>query len=83
MDYALPRASDLCGIEVEEIRAPTSGNAFGVKGVGEAGAVAAFSAVANAVHDALAQAGIRHLDPPYTPARLWAALERAGGRPPR
>lgn len=83
MDYALPRASDLCGIVVEEIRAPTTGNAFGVKGVGEAGAVAALSAVANAVHDALAQAGIRHLDPPYTPARLWAALERAGGRPPR
>lgn len=77
MDYALPRASDLCRIGVEEIEVPTAGNAFGIKGVGEAGAVAALSAVANAVHDALAGAGIRHIDPPYTPARLWAALEDA------
>ena len=77
MDYALPRASDLCGISVEEIGVPTDGNAFGIKGVGEAGAVAALSAVANAVHDALAGAGNRHIDPPYTPARLWSAMEEA------
>jgi carbon-monoxide dehydrogenase large subunit len=50
-----------------------------VKGVGEAGCNGAPPAVANAIMDALAPLGIRHVDMPYTPAKLWAAIQAAGG----
>jgi carbon-monoxide dehydrogenase large subunit len=49
-----------------------------VKGVGEAGAIASTAAVANAVNDALAPFGIRHLDMPLSAARVWAAMQAAG-----
>ena len=77
MDYGMPRAADLCYFDTAEIAIPAAGNALGVKGVGEAGAVASLSAVANAVHDALHELGIRHLDPPYTPQLLWQAITDA------
>jgi carbon-monoxide dehydrogenase large subunit len=56
---------------------PSPVNPLGVKGVGEAGAIASTAAVANAVMDALSPYGIRHLDMPLTPQKVWAALQQA------
>jgi carbon-monoxide dehydrogenase large subunit len=55
-------------------------NPLGVKGAGEAGSIAAPAAVANAVIDALAPFGVRHLDMPLTPATIWQAMQGAPGR---
>jgi carbon-monoxide dehydrogenase large subunit len=82
MDYALPRAAWFPNIELDETVTPSPVNPLGVKGVGEAGAIASTAAVANAVNDALAPLGIRHLDMPYTPRTVWAAIQAAkGGQP--
>ena len=54
-------------------------NPLGVKGVGEAGAIASTAAVANAVIDALSGLGVRHLDMPYTSQTVWAAIQSAKG----
>jgi aerobic carbon-monoxide dehydrogenase large subunit len=83
MDYALPRATDLPGFAVESHPVPTAKNPLGVKGAGEAGTVGALAAVVSAVCDALAPAGVRHLDMPATPARVWAALQAASGEAAR
>ena len=64
LDYALPRASWLPHLELDETVTPSPVNPIGVKGVGEAGAIASTAAVANAVIDALGPLGIRHLDMP-------------------
>ncbi len=77
MDYALPRADDLPDLEVLLEGTPTASNALGVKGVGQAGAIAAPQVVMNAVADALAQAGARAPDMPATAERLWRALADA------
>ena len=74
MDYAMPRADDLCAIEVESNPAPTAANPLGVKGAGEAGTVGALPAVAGAVADALAARGIDHVEMPASPERVWRAL---------
>ncbi|WP_343035220.1 xanthine dehydrogenase family protein molybdopterin-binding subunit [Halovulum dunhuangense] len=74
MDYAMPRAGDLPGIEVLSHPVPTRANPLGVKGAGEAGTVGALAAVMSAVRDALAPAGVGHIDMPATPGRIWAAL---------
>ena len=74
MDYAVPRADDLPRIETWLDDVPTSTNALGVKGAGEAGAVAAPCAAISAVHDALGPLGIEHLDMPTTPERIWSAI---------
>ncbi|HEY1300572.1 MAG TPA: molybdopterin cofactor-binding domain-containing protein [Stellaceae bacterium] len=74
MDYAMPRAGDLCAIGLDNNPVPTKTNPLGVKGAGEAGAVGALPAVANALVDALAPLGIRHIDMPATPERLWRAI---------
>jgi aerobic carbon-monoxide dehydrogenase large subunit len=76
-DYALPRASDLPWFEVESNPTPTAANPLGAKGVGEAGTVGALPAFANAVMDALSPYGIRHLDMPLTPLRIWSAIRQA------
>jgi carbon-monoxide dehydrogenase large subunit len=78
MDYAMPRASDLPSVVSENLEVPTPTNVLGVKGVGEAGAVGGLAAAMNAVCNALAPAGIRHLDMPATPARIWTALQATG-----
>jgi aerobic carbon-monoxide dehydrogenase large subunit len=78
MDYAMPRAGDLCAIATDSNPVPTLTNPLGVKGAGEAGSVGAMPAVANAVVDALAAAGVRHIEMPATPERVWRALN--GGR---
>ena len=77
MDYAMPRADDVPLFEVDSHEVPTAVNPLGAKGVGEAGTVGALPALANAVLDALAPLGIRHLDMPFTPARVWQAIRDA------
>jgi aerobic carbon-monoxide dehydrogenase large subunit len=77
LDYAMPRASWLPNLELDETVTPSPVNPLGVKGVGEAGAIASTAAVANAVIDALGPLGIRHLDMPYTPQTIWRAIRDA------
>ncbi|HEY7942365.1 MAG TPA: molybdopterin cofactor-binding domain-containing protein, partial [Candidatus Limnocylindrales bacterium] len=79
LDYALPRASWLPDLELDETVTPSPVNPLGVKGVGEAGAIASTAAVSNAVIDALAPFGVRHLDMPYTPQTVWRAMHAAKG----
>ena len=74
MDYAMPRAHDLCEMEVESNPVPTKTNPLGVKGAGEAGCVGALPAVANALVDALSEFGVRHIEMPATPERIWRAM---------
>ena len=74
LDYALPRASWLPPLELDETVTPSPVNPLGVKGVGEAGAIASTAAVANAVIDALSPLGIRHLDMPLTAPKIWHAI---------
>jgi carbon-monoxide dehydrogenase large subunit len=79
LDYAVPRASWFPTIELDETVTPSPVNPIGVKGVGEAGAIASTAAVANAVVDALGPLGIRHLDMPYTAQTVWRAIQSAKG----
>jgi aerobic carbon-monoxide dehydrogenase large subunit len=79
MDYALPRASWLPSFELDETVTPSPVNPLGVKGVGEAGCIASTAAVANAVNDALAPLGIKHLDMPFTAQTVWRAIQSAKG----
>ena len=77
MDYALPRASNVPNIDVSLIEVPCLSNPLGVKGAGEAGAVGSPPAVINAVLNALSGRGVRHLDMPATPERVWTAIQQA------
>jgi carbon-monoxide dehydrogenase large subunit len=63
---------------VEAHEVPTRVNPLGAKGVGEAGTVGALPALLNAVNDALGPLGVRHLDMPVTPERVWQAIRAAG-----
>jgi carbon-monoxide dehydrogenase large subunit len=75
MDYTMPRARDLSDMEVESNPVPTKTNPLGVKGAGEAGCVGALPAVTNALIDALSEFGIKHIDMPATPERIWRAMQ--------
>jgi carbon-monoxide dehydrogenase large subunit len=77
MDYAMPRADSLSAIHAESNPVPTKTNPLGVKGAGEAGNVGALPAVANALIDALSPLGIRHIEMPATPERIWRAVRQA------
>ena len=77
MDYAMPRAHDAPMIEVAHHPVPTKSNPLGAKGCGEAGTSGGLPAVANAVIDALSDYGIRHLEMPMTPSRIWQAIQDA------
>lgn len=77
LDYATPRATDLPRFEVELTETPSTVNPLGARGIGEAGTVAAPPAVVNAVLDALAPLGVRHLDMPLTPHKVWRAIREA------
>lgn len=79
MDYAVPKASQMPHIETAHTITPSPVNPLGVKGVGEAGTIASAAAVVGAVCDALQEFGIRHIDKPLTPARVWAAIQQAKG----
>ncbi|HEV8357218.1 MAG TPA: molybdopterin cofactor-binding domain-containing protein [Gemmatimonadales bacterium] len=77
MDYAVPRASQMPAIETAHTVTPSPVNPLGVKGIGEAGTIASAACLVNAVCDALAPLGIKHIDKPLTPARVWAAMQAA------
>jgi carbon-monoxide dehydrogenase large subunit len=73
-DYPLPRATHLPNFEVEMMVTPNPHTDLGAKGAGEVGTVGAASAISNAVVDALADLGVRHLDMPMTPEKVWRAI---------
>ncbi len=75
MDYTLPRAADLPPLDIRFDGVPTTANPLGVKGAGQAGAIAAPQAVICALLDALAPRGVTHIDMPATPERVWRALQ--------
>jgi carbon-monoxide dehydrogenase large subunit len=75
MDYGLPRANDMPWMDFRAELVPSTANAIGMKGCGEAGTVGALAAVTNAALDAVWDAGVRHVDMPLTPLRLWTWLQ--------
>ena len=77
MEYAIPRAEDLCDMHIESHPVPTTLNPLGAKGAGEAGTVGALPVVINAVMNALAPLGVRELDMPATSERVWQAIQAA------
>jgi len=78
MDYAMPRADQIPNIVFDDHPIPATTNPLGVKGCGEAGCSGALPAVMNAIVDALAPLGIRHIDMPATPEKIWQAIKSAG-----
>jgi aerobic carbon-monoxide dehydrogenase large subunit len=80
LDYALPTANEVPTFETDRTETPSPSNPLGVKGIGEAGTIAATPAVVNAVIDALRHEGVSYIDMPLTPLRVWEALEQARGR---
>ena len=80
VDYALPTAADVPSFETDRTETKSPSNSLGVKGIGEAGTIAATPAVVNAVIDALRHEGVSYIDMPLTPLRVWEALEEARGR---
>lgn len=74
MDYTMPRAHMMPWIESEHTTTPTNVNPLGVKGVGEAGTIGASPAVVNSVVDALSHLGVRHIDMPMTPEKIWKLI---------
>ena len=83
LDYLLPSAGDLPNIETERTETPSPVNVLGAKGVGEAGTIVGTATIANAVMDALQPLGIRNIDIPLTPEKVWRAIRdaRAGVHP--
>jgi carbon-monoxide dehydrogenase large subunit len=77
MDYALPRADAFPRFELGMTETPTSVNPLGVKGIGETGTIASTPAVYNAVLDAVASLGVKKIDMPLTPERVWRAIRDA------
>src|SRR3954468_20524356 len=77
MDYALPRAADIPVMAVGDHPVPAKSNPLGTKGCGEAGCAGSLSTIVNAVLDALSEYGIKHLDMPLTPERIWRAIQQA------
>jgi carbon-monoxide dehydrogenase large subunit len=75
MDYTMPRADDLPNIKVGSETTLCTHNPLGVKGCGEAGTIGSSAAVINAVVDALSDYGVRHIDMPATPQKIWAILQ--------
>ncbi len=79
MDYALPRADIMPDMAIANLSFPAKTNPLGVKGCGEAGCAGALPSVMNALVDALSVYGIRHIDMPATPLKVWQAIEAAKG----
>jgi carbon-monoxide dehydrogenase large subunit len=76
MDYAVPKADFFPKFELDRTETPSPHNPLGVKGIGETGTIASTVCVYNAVMDALAPLGIKHLDMPLTPERVWRAINQ-------
>ncbi len=79
VDYPIPTAGDLPAYELARTTTPTDINAMGVKGIGEAGTIGAAQTVVNAVVDALSPMGVRHIDMPLRPRKVWQAIQDARG----
>ena len=75
-EYAIPKADLVPTIVQDRTVTPTPVNPLGIKGAGEAGTIASTPAVVNAVVDALSHLGVKHIDMPLTPQRVWAAMQR-------
>jgi carbon-monoxide dehydrogenase large subunit len=82
VDYALPTAAELPSFETDRTETPSPVNSLGVKGVGEAGTIAASAAVTNAVIDALRPLGVDYINMPLSPMRIWAAITENEGASP-
>ncbi|RLV49363.1 xanthine dehydrogenase family protein molybdopterin-binding subunit [Nocardioides mangrovicus] len=76
-DYSLPTAADAITMEATSTETPTDMNELGAKGIGESGTIGSTPAVQSAVVDALAHLGVRHVDIPCTPDKVWTAIEQA------
>jgi carbon-monoxide dehydrogenase large subunit len=76
-DYAAITATELPSFELAAMETPTTLNPLGAKGIGEAGTIGATPAVQNAVVDSVSYLGVRHIDMPATPQRVWAAINEA------
>ena len=76
MDYAMPRAQDVPFVAFHSEPVPSTANPLGMKGCGEAGTVGALAAIANAVADAVAPLGVGPVQMPFTPVRMWEALQK-------
>jgi carbon-monoxide dehydrogenase large subunit len=79
MSYEMPSAADLPGFETSNTETPSPRNPLGAKGIGESGTVGSTPAVQNAVIDALSHLGVRHVDMPLSPERVWRAIRDAAG----
>jgi carbon-monoxide dehydrogenase large subunit len=79
VDYALPSAADVPSFETDRTETPSPVNSLGVKGVGEAGTIAATPAIVNAVIDALRPLGVTYIDMPLSPQNVWAKIQEAKG----
>jgi carbon-monoxide dehydrogenase large subunit len=79
MDYSIPKAQHMPWIESERTETPAPGNPLGAKGVGEAGTIGSLPAFVNAVVDALSPLGIRHVDIPMTPQKVWRLIQQKEG----
>jgi carbon-monoxide dehydrogenase large subunit len=77
LDYAMPRADDLPAFEIDHTVTPCPHNPLGVKGIAEAGTIGSTPAVVNAVIDALSDYGVKDLQMPLLPQRVWAAMQQA------
>jgi len=77
VDYGFPSAAELPSFTLVDMATPTPHNPLGAKGIGEAGTIGATPAVQNAVVDALGHLGVRHVDMPMTPLRVWEAIQGA------
>ncbi len=76
MDYGIPSAAELPSFDVHMMEIPSPTNPLGFKGIAESGCIGATPAIQNAVVDALSHLGVRHIDMPVTPQRVWAAIEQ-------
>jgi carbon-monoxide dehydrogenase large subunit len=83
MDYAMPRASDLPFYATELSEVPSTTHPLGIRPAGEGGTVPALAVVINAIVDALAEFGVRHIEMPATPERVWQAIRGAAASPAR
>ena len=77
LDYPIPTAADLPSFELDHTVTPTDVNPMGVKGIGEAGTIGSAHTIVNAVVDALSPLGVKHIDMPLRPRRVWAAIQEA------
>ena len=83
VDYALPTAAELPWFETDRTETPSPVNSMGVKGVGEAGTIAASAAVTNAVIDAIRPLGVPYINMPLSPMRVWDAIHNSEGASPQ